>query len=848
MVPKQGKSPERSIVGALICSDQFRQLVQNDSFLGGELLEKFRVMIYSSTLAYVYDSGSREIYDSDLTMRDLHRITYAMGSDLLLFLDNALLPHQLSKLSQEQLSGLFVVIFGIALAVAYSTAVYDSPTFHAGVETGGETPRTLWQALQQHLSQMLAHHLLILGARLGLVLRGDSEKEIISSLMSAIIYRGNFIWVAQQRAVELPEPSITLTETIENAEELFVLNIPEDEVKVDPTTGALGVKKLDSYRSTPVNVRSLQTIQNTLKPIMPSDNDEEANVFMCHNESAPDCPRALLSPQFYQAACRSTGPISRAHRNTNPNKSALYCANLFAANLAAVRELRARSNQSKSHPDPQGFMSHQTSTSTATSRNALDMSPATTNSSVISKNGSGGITSSNENTTASSATSSTNLPSPFEPVSTGFDLDMDLSSDPFGIGWLPEPEPEQELPRILGTAINTSKSDNNNVPFTPSVWGVQYQATSPSIWGVNAVISPSLQHLTNTTAFPSSGSAQTDPYIWACKSAATNRRTKSPNTNNIATPNNSAKPGPSLWAYQELSRARHRQPNTATTDTICHGSYRTYPPSFSSTSQQAVTSLPPQPLPQPPTTERNNPGTTTSQLPAPFIWDSQEINNIDFTRPPNPSNPSLTSIWAPAASPAPTRNPNTNTNSSTSTDSPNTTPSTSSSTYPEAPDIYAPQKAAEFPSPNSSEDDKQIKEITLPGSMDHYRPSSSSRPSKRQKTDKDHDGDRTRARRRPWVWSGQVSQSLEELEAAAEMKAQAQDQESSQWESRPQSRSQRERYRFRHGSILSVQSGIPGSMYVTCTNGNVSNAYAGDNSNLSNSNSYFGPVKKRPVI
>lgn len=101
MVPEKGSTPDRGIVGALTGSDQFRQLVDGGSLLSQELLEKFRVMVYSSTLTYVYDSGSREVYDSDLTMQGLRRITYAMGSELLLFLNNILAPHHLAKLSHE---------------------------------------------------------------------------------------------------------------------------------------------------------------------------------------------------------------------------------------------------------------------------------------------------------------------------------------------------------------------------------------------------------------------------------------------------------------------------------------------------------------------------------------------------------------------------------------------------------------------------------------------------------------------------------------------------------------------------------------------------------------------------
>ncbi|KAM7201241.1 hypothetical protein V8F20_004987 [Naviculisporaceae sp. PSN 640] len=471
MSPDQTKVPERSIVGALICSDQFHDSARNDGFLGGELLEKFRVMVYSSSLAYVYNSGSREIYDSDLTMRDLHRITYAMGSDLLLFLDTALVPHQLAQLSQEQLTGLFVVIFGIALAVAYSTAVYDSPTFSTGVETGGDTPRTLWQALQQHLSQMLAHYLVILGARLGLVLRGDSEKQIISSLMSAIIYRGKFVWVAQQRALELPEPSASpstpLTETTEKTEELFVLNIPDDEAKVDPTVGALGLRRLDSYRSTPVKVRSLQTIQNTLKPIIPSDNDQEPDLRRCHNKVVKERP--LRDDRSCPTARRS-------------NQARLH------AIRAARNKRRLEACSHRSQTEPLGHVQASTPTIANGDTYTFQISQAGSTSSPTSATGSDGITSPNGDATASSTTSAANASSPFEPVTTDLDFDMNLSSDPFGLGWLPEPEPEPEpepkLPPILGSTTNAGGSDDRIAPFSPSEWGVQSPEPSTYTWGL----------------------------------------------------------------------------------------------------------------------------------------------------------------------------------------------------------------------------------------------------------------------------------------------------------------------------------------------------------------------------
>ncbi|KAM7194134.1 hypothetical protein V8F33_007461 [Rhypophila sp. PSN 637] len=631
MVPERSVGPERSIVGALICSEQFRQLHKDGGFMGGDLLEKFRVMIYSSTLAYVYDSGSREVYDSDLTMRDLHRITYAMGSDLLLYLDNALVPHQLAKMSQAQLSGLFVVIFGISLAVTYSTAVYDSPTFGAGTDTGGQTPKTLWHALQQHLSQMLAHHLVILGARLGLVLRGDSEKEVICSLMTGIIRRGNFVWVAQQRAVdsvESPAPSnistssspsgrSDLAETTENTEELFVLNIPEADTKSDPTTGALGLKKLDSYRSTPVNVRSLQTIQNSLRAIVTDEDDQDPN----------------------ETSGRSPQRVSASNGNTSPEESqeARRQARFFA-NKRASEAFRYRKSQRASTP---AQVSNTAKDATST---IMPMASSNTTSGAES-----GSSNNHDDTSSTNATSSTPA-SPFYPLSTDLDLDMDLDADPFGIGWLPDPEPQLETeleapvsasdshsestlesgsPKDQGTAsqsdshclsipnclqrgwsrppsstwpiaqsppttrpdpgyepspprANTSPTSNNNnyIQSTPSGWFAQEQVPTvpspnlpppaPSIWDVqNIGIPPSLQPPTNTTS-SSSTTGGKDPYMWGVQSAPripTQFQNPSSNTarqtdSNTYPPNVSTDHKAPVWACQQQFLLPPRQQPT----------------------------------------------------------------------------------------------------------------------------------------------------------------------------------------------------------------------------------------------------------------------------------------------
>lgn len=249
---------EQSIV-SILCSNRFRELSQD--LLGAELSVRFRAMLYSSSLAYVYDS--RAMYDSDLSVEDLRRITYAMGSELLLYIDTLLAPHHLAKLPHDHLRIFFLVILGITLAVAYSAALYDSPSYGIGSPElyDGNIPKTLWQAMQQHLTQMMAHYLVVLASRLSLVLRRASEREFLSSLMTGLIRRGAFVWVAQQRVV-----SWSAQDAHSNTEDLFVLKIPQT-TNMDPTTNAISKTELDSFRSAPVNVAGLQTMQNSLRAV-----------------------------------------------------------------------------------------------------------------------------------------------------------------------------------------------------------------------------------------------------------------------------------------------------------------------------------------------------------------------------------------------------------------------------------------------------------------------------------------------------------------------------------------------------------------------------------------------------
>ncbi|RYP22515.1 hypothetical protein DL765_001573 [Monosporascus sp. GIB2] len=284
------KALDQSVVG-MLCSGRFSELSR--PLVDGELAAKFRVLLYSSSLAYVYDS--RATYDSDLTIDDLRRITYAMGSDLLQDIDKMLSPHMLAKFSQEQLRVLFLALFGVTLAIAYSAAIEDSPSFPSIPELyDGNIPKTLWEAMQQHLVQIMAHYLVLLASRLGLVLPGGSERDALSSLMTGLTQRGVFIWVADVIPIV---PSTPVNTDVDD--KLFLLSNPES-IGSDPTT-KLEEKHLESYRSRQLNAGGLRAVQNSLRAVSPQLGYLQRRYnSVSHAKIAPVYSEAEIVPLLFQ--------------------------------------------------------------------------------------------------------------------------------------------------------------------------------------------------------------------------------------------------------------------------------------------------------------------------------------------------------------------------------------------------------------------------------------------------------------------------------------------------------------------------------------------------------------------
>jgi hypothetical protein len=259
------KPLDQSIVG-MLCSNRFSELSRAP--VDTEFAAKFQALLYSSTLAYVY--ASRTTYDYELSINHLHRITYATGSDILQYIDKKLSPHILAKLTRQQLRVMFLVLFGVTSAIAYSVAIEDSPDFPGVPELyDGQIPKTLWDAMQQHLVQIMAHHLVLLAHRLKLTFPEGSERHALSSSMTGITQRGVFTWVAEMMPTR-PSKSVFPG----GDDELSRLLIPTS-ANSDPTMNFEG-EHFESYRSGQVSAGELKTVENSLRPV-PQRSDSFCN-------------------------------------------------------------------------------------------------------------------------------------------------------------------------------------------------------------------------------------------------------------------------------------------------------------------------------------------------------------------------------------------------------------------------------------------------------------------------------------------------------------------------------------------------------------------------------------------
>lgn len=174
------KRTEFSHVGVM-CSPEFADLVKGH--VPEQLLVDCRTMLLSISLAYCYDGLSKKIR----TRQKMDEIGAVSGSRLLQNLEHHLVPGEnpLGYGSQhpdgnKALKARFLLCLAAVVGIYYTAPPCSSPEFPIfDTATGQSRPSTLWHAMKDHLSLMLAHHLVLLGQRLRVALPADSEKAFL---------------------------------------------------------------------------------------------------------------------------------------------------------------------------------------------------------------------------------------------------------------------------------------------------------------------------------------------------------------------------------------------------------------------------------------------------------------------------------------------------------------------------------------------------------------------------------------------------------------------------------------------------------------------------------------------
>jgi hypothetical protein len=180
-----------SMVGTF-SSHRLSQLV--GGLLDYQLTLDFRRLMYSASLAYVRSSSPH--YEDSMNVAELHHISYLAGYDLVNALDLLFSPQSLAKSHLQRIRALFLLSFGTLLAIHYSHRLIDSPPFpgYSNDSTTTKNDQTLWDAMQDHLCLMLAHHLVFLGSRIGFTFQPDVEKKLLTTSVCKWLPEGSFTW------------------------------------------------------------------------------------------------------------------------------------------------------------------------------------------------------------------------------------------------------------------------------------------------------------------------------------------------------------------------------------------------------------------------------------------------------------------------------------------------------------------------------------------------------------------------------------------------------------------------------------------------------------------------------
>ncbi|KAK5655863.1 hypothetical protein OQA88_5402 [Cercophora sp. LCS_1] len=188
---RDDNEPSKSMVGTL-SSNEFKMLTANH--LDASLVSDVCSLLYATSKAHVNTTMNTD--GSPLNVASLSEVAYFCGNRVINRLDDLLSSRPLANATKETLQAKLLVVVAVILALGYATPVSDSPSFSDILDgQAGSPTSTLWDAMRQHICEMLAHYLIVIASKLHFRFQHNFQKSLITSALNQWGKKARFTWV-----------------------------------------------------------------------------------------------------------------------------------------------------------------------------------------------------------------------------------------------------------------------------------------------------------------------------------------------------------------------------------------------------------------------------------------------------------------------------------------------------------------------------------------------------------------------------------------------------------------------------------------------------------------------------
>ncbi|KAI0012024.1 hypothetical protein F4779DRAFT_570079 [Xylariaceae sp. FL0662B] len=199
--PSTDSNKTTSKVG-MLCSPTFRRIIQE--YIPPQIAFLFQAMLYATSFSFVRFTQTK--YTQELSVPTLQLLGAHAGHQVLWYLDSELNPQRLSNISFGKLRALFFLVFGTILTTRYARRTCLNQEY----PTANTIDETLWDEMRDHLCEMLAHHLVLLGERIDVKFNENEERSVLWCSEGKWNQKGTYKWeaVAPISVTEYHEPRL----------------------------------------------------------------------------------------------------------------------------------------------------------------------------------------------------------------------------------------------------------------------------------------------------------------------------------------------------------------------------------------------------------------------------------------------------------------------------------------------------------------------------------------------------------------------------------------------------------------------------------------------------------------